>query len=89
MLETSYAEPSAGSPRPTLVPQSFALSEKGPVRESNEDQFLVARLTKAVRIQQSSLPQSMMKCGDDEGRARSRSSRLRSFSPTSSNGFLS
>ena len=67
MRETSYAEPCAGRPRSTLVPQSFALSEKGPVRESNEDQFLVARLTKAVRIQQSSLPQSMMKCGHDEG----------------------
>jgi PPM family protein phosphatase len=63
----SCPEPDCAPPHPALVPQSFALSEKGPVRESNEDQFLVARLTKAVRIEQSSLPQSMTKWGHDEG----------------------
>jgi serine/threonine protein phosphatase PrpC len=63
----SCPEPDCPPPHPALVPKSFALSEKGPVREANEDQFLVARLTKAVRIQQSSLLQSMTKCGHDEG----------------------
>ena len=35
--------------------QSFGLTDRGLVRKNNEDQFLIATLTKAVRIQRSSL----------------------------------
>jgi len=37
------------------------------VRESNEDHFLIAQLTKAMRIHQSSLPQPRTQYGDERG----------------------
>ena len=43
--------------RPVLSVRSFGLTHPGQVRESNEDQFLVATLIKALQIQQTSLPQ--------------------------------
>ncbi len=46
---------------------SFGMTDKGAVRETNEDQFLIATLTKAVGIQQSSLAQSATLCAKDEG----------------------
>jgi len=39
-------------------------TDRGRVRENNEDQFLVAELTRAMHIQGSSLPQSNMLFGD-------------------------
>ena len=54
-------------PRPLGV-RSFGMTDRGLVRESNEDQFLIASLTKALEIQQSSLPQSRSKNADDMGR---------------------
>jgi protein phosphatase len=43
------------------------MTDRGHVRESNEDQFLIAVLTKALGIQQSSLPQAQAKYADDKG----------------------
>jgi protein phosphatase len=43
--------------RPLAV-RSFGVSDKGRVRPSNEDQFFVGTLTGALRVHQSSLPQS-------------------------------
>ncbi len=53
-------------PRPLRV-RSFGMTDRGRVRESNEDQFLVAVLTKALGIQQSSLPPAQAPHADDQG----------------------
>lgn len=51
----------------TLNLRSYGITDKGVVRETNEDQFLIAELTKAVRIRQSSLPHAATRRADDEG----------------------
>jgi PPM family protein phosphatase len=53
--------------RGPLRVRSFGLTDRGHVRETNEDQFLIATLTKALRIQQSSLLAATTRRGDDEG----------------------
>lgn len=47
--------------------RSFGLTDRGRVRESNEDQFLIAVLTKTLGIQQSSLPCAPAPLADDQG----------------------
>ncbi|TXT22138.1 MAG: serine/threonine protein phosphatase, partial [Planctomycetota bacterium] len=59
------SEPAHESQRMSV--RSFGRTDRGLVRESNEDQFLIARLTKALDIQQSSLPQAQAKYADDQG----------------------
>jgi len=61
---TSPAEP---TPSPRLAVCSFGLTDPGRVRPSNEDQFLVAELTKAMRVQHTSLPQPKMQYADEQG----------------------
>jgi serine/threonine protein phosphatase PrpC len=52
----------------SLDVHSFGVTDKGRERSSNEDQFLIARLTGAVGIQQSSIPQSTaFVCGGEQG----------------------
>jgi protein phosphatase len=46
--------PAAGTP---LAVRSFGLTDRGRVRPTNEDQFLVAVLLKALHVEQTSLPQ--------------------------------
>ena len=53
-------------PRPLGV-RSFGMTDRGLVRETNEDQFLIAALTKALEIQQSSLPQAHAPYANDQG----------------------
>lgn len=53
-------------PRPLGV-RSFGMTDRGLVRDCNEDQFLIAVLTKALGIQQSSLPQAKAKYGHEKG----------------------
>ncbi len=50
-----------------LVVQTFGITDRGRVRRSNEDQFLVAELTKTMRIWQTSLPETKAKFGDERG----------------------
>ena len=52
--------------RPLKV-RSFGTTDRGPVRKSNEDQILIATLTKSLGIQQCSLPQAEAKYADDQG----------------------
>lgn len=52
--------------RPLRV-RSFGMTDRGGVRASNEDQFLIAVLTKALKIQQSSLSHEQTKYADDQG----------------------
>jgi len=53
--------------RPTLAVAAFGITDKGRVRPSNEDQFLSAELTKAMRIWQTSLPEPMTQFGVERG----------------------
>src|SRR5438105_4004144 len=46
---------------------SAGLTDPGRVRPSNEDQFLIATLTKALQVQQTSLPQKRVRYGDQHG----------------------
>jgi protein phosphatase len=43
----------------------FGLTDRGRVRESNEDQFLVAELVKALRVRYTSLPQPKVRQSSD------------------------
>jgi PPM family protein phosphatase len=50
-----------------LAVKTFGITDKGRVRPSNEDQFLIAELTKAMRISQTSLPEARAQFGDERG----------------------
>jgi protein phosphatase len=50
-----------------LAVSSFGLTDKGRVRETNQDQFLIAELRKAMRVRQSSLPQPKTQYSDERG----------------------
>ena len=53
------AAPSSGQLEgPALAVRSFGLTDVGRVRSNNEDQFLIADLAPALRVRQSSLPQT-------------------------------
>ena len=65
-LRSPIAPDPPPKPRPLGV-RSFGMTDRGLVRESNEDQFLVAVLTKALGIQQSSLPSAKVPHADDQG----------------------
>jgi serine/threonine protein phosphatase PrpC len=53
--------------RRPLAVKTFGITDKGRVRPSNEDQFLVAELTKTMRIWQASLPEQKAQFGDERG----------------------
>jgi protein phosphatase len=55
------------SPSRRLAVHSFGLTDRGRVRPSNEDQFVVAELTKAMRVQHASFPQATMQYADERG----------------------
>jgi protein phosphatase len=66
--ETSDVETSgrpSGSHR--LRVYSFGLTDRGRVRETNEDQFLIAHLAKMLQVQDSSLPQPEVQVSRDQG----------------------
>ena len=62
MLETTHG---ANVARDHLTVRSCGMTDRGRVRESNEDQFLVAELTKNMRVSQSSLPGPQLQTGDE------------------------
>lgn len=51
---------------PTAV-RSFGITERGRVRTSNEDQFLIAELTKTLRISQTSLSEPLAEHSAEQG----------------------
>jgi serine/threonine protein phosphatase PrpC len=65
----SAAPASAGrqAPEQMLAVRSFGLTHPGKVRPKNEDQFLIAELSKTMWITQSSLPQPEMRRGAEQG----------------------
>jgi protein phosphatase len=50
---------------PAYAVRSFGATHPGQVRPSNEDQFLIAELTKAMRIWQTSLAEPMARFGEE------------------------
>ncbi len=51
-------------PRPLAV-TAFGVTDKGKVRAANEDQFLIAELTKAMRVWQTTLPEPKLQVGEE------------------------
>ena len=45
--------------------KAFGITDKGKVRPNNEDQFLIAELTKAMRVWQTSLPEPKLQVGEE------------------------
>jgi PPM family protein phosphatase len=56
---------STPTPRRPLAVKAFGVTDKGKVRTANEDQFLIAELTKAMRIWQTSLPEPKLQVGEE------------------------
>jgi PPM family protein phosphatase len=52
--------------RPPLAVRSFGLTDRGKVRDGNEDQFLIAVLLKSLRIERTSLPQPKVQHSSDQ-----------------------
>ena len=52
-------------PPRVLTVKAFGITDKGKVRTTNEDQFLVAELTKAMRIWQTSLSEPKLQVGEE------------------------
>ena len=52
-------------PSRTLAVKAFGITDTGKVRASNEDQFLIAELTKAMRVWQTSLPEPKVQVGEE------------------------
>jgi serine/threonine protein phosphatase PrpC len=50
-----------------LTVKAFGVTDTGRVRATNEDQFLSAELTKAMRIWQTSLPEKKAQFGEERG----------------------
>jgi PPM family protein phosphatase len=67
--ETAVPEsPSPGAPsNSSLTVRSFGLTDRGLVRPSNQDQFLVAELSPVIRVHQSSLSQPESLFGQRSG----------------------
>jgi protein phosphatase len=57
--------PETATPPVPLAVTAFGVTDKGKVRSSNEDQFLIAELTKAMRVWQTSLPEPKMQVGEE------------------------
>jgi protein phosphatase len=53
--------------RRSMVVRSYGLTDVGKRRRQNEDQFLIAELTKALRVRQSSLAQPKTQYSDERG----------------------
>jgi serine/threonine protein phosphatase PrpC len=51
---------------PALAVRSFGLTDRGKLRPSNQDQFLIARLIKALAVQGTSLPQPKVQQSSDQ-----------------------
>src|SRR4051812_4463783 len=59
---TSDSQPMT-APAPVVSVRAFGLTDKGKVRPTNEDHFLVAELSRTLRIQHTSLPSATTQHG--------------------------
>jgi PPM family protein phosphatase len=53
------------TPGRLLSVKAFGITDRGKVRPTNEDQFLIAELTKAMRVWQTSLPEPKVQVADE------------------------
>ena len=53
------------APHAGLSVSAFGITDKGKKRTTNEDQFLIAELTKAMRVCQTSLPEPRLQVGNE------------------------
>ena len=58
-------ESTTTTPPRRLMVKAFGVTDKGKVRTTNEDQFLIAELTKAMRVWQTSLPEPKLQVGEE------------------------
>ena len=49
----------------TLAVKAFGITDTGKVRATNEDQFLIAELSKRMKVWQTSLPEPKLQVGED------------------------
>jgi protein phosphatase len=63
--EMPTPEPVKPKPSGTLAVKAFGITDTGKVRATNEDQFLIAELTKAMRVWQTSLPEPKVQVGEE------------------------
>ena len=52
-------------PSPQISVKTFGITDRGKVREANEDQFLIAELSKAMCVWQTSLPEPARHVGEE------------------------
>ena len=57
--------PTSSTPARTLTAKAFGITDCGKVRATNEDQFLIAELSKAMRVWQTSLPEPKLQIGEE------------------------
>jgi PPM family protein phosphatase len=67
MNELSQIAPGSDTPSIPLVVRSYGATDRGQVRPVNEDQFLIADLTKAMHVRQTSLEQPSARFGEQRG----------------------
>jgi PPM family protein phosphatase len=66
-ISDTMNEPVTSIGRPQLSVNAFGITDAGRVRPSNEDQFLIAELTKTMRIWHTSLSEAKAQSGDEHG----------------------
>jgi serine/threonine protein phosphatase PrpC len=59
--------PNVSMPPPPVVVHAHGLTDRGKVRETNEDQFLIAELARTLWVKQTSLPQAPTQYGRNRG----------------------
>jgi serine/threonine protein phosphatase PrpC len=66
MTEEAITVLPEANPSPVaLAVTAFGITDTGKVRKSNEDQFLIAELSKRMRVWQTSLPEPKLQVGED------------------------
>lgn len=63
--ESAIILPTTAASPDSLSVKAFGITDTGKVRQSNEDQFLIAELSKAMRLWQTSLPEPKLQIGED------------------------
>jgi PPM family protein phosphatase len=61
------SSPTSDVPGPPLIANAFGATDKGRVRHTNQDQFIIATLTGSLWVEQSSFPQARVQCGGPQG----------------------
>jgi serine/threonine protein phosphatase PrpC len=59
--------PNAPTPPPPVAVSAHGFTDRGKVRETNEDQFLIAELARTLWVKQTSLPQAPTQYGRNRG----------------------